>query len=74
MSSLRPLCQAQRYSIKAEAASAVKPQGLDASKLTIERTGKPKGLSKPETLVFGREFTGKSPPPNQMCPQLLIFC
>ncbi|KAF5980543.1 branched-chain amino acid aminotransferase [Fusarium coicis] len=57
MSSLRPLCHAQRFSIKAEAASTVKPLGLDASKLSIEKTGKPKGLSKPEDLVFGREFT-----------------
>ena len=57
MSSLRPLCHAQRFSIKAEAASTIKPLGLDASKLSIEKTGKPKGLSKPEDLVFGREFT-----------------
>jgi branched-chain amino acid aminotransferase len=59
MSSLRPQCHAQRFSIKAEAASTIKPLGLDASKLSIEKTGKPKGLSKPEDLVFGREFTGK---------------
>ncbi|CAG7564855.1 unnamed protein product [Fusarium equiseti] len=57
ISSFRPLCQAQRFSIKAEAASVAKPLGLDATKLTIERTGKPKGLSKNEDLVFGREFT-----------------
>ncbi|KAF4458908.1 branched-chain amino acid aminotransferase cytosolic [Fusarium albosuccineum] len=57
-SSLR-LCLAQRFSIKAEAASAAKPVGLDPSRLTITKTSSPKGLSKPEDLVFGREFTGK---------------
>lgn len=48
-----------RYSIKAEAASAAKPLGLDPSRLSITKTSHPKALSKPETLVFGREFTGK---------------
>ncbi|KAM0426758.1 hypothetical protein ACHAPT_008074 [Fusarium lateritium] len=46
-----------RFSIKAEAASAAKPLGLDSSRLTISRTSHPKALSKPESLVFGREFT-----------------
>ena len=51
---------AQFYSIKAQAASAAKGQGLDPSKLTITETKSPKALSKPEDLVFGREFTGTS--------------
>ncbi|KAF4984905.1 hypothetical protein FDECE_16996 [Fusarium decemcellulare] len=58
-SSLRLCHHAQRFSIKAEAASAAKPVGLDPSRLTITKTSSPKGLSKPEDLVFGREFTGK---------------
>lgn len=33
-------------------------RGLDASKLTINKTKTPKALSKPEELVFGKEFTG----------------
>lgn len=46
------------YSIKAEAASVSKLQILDPSRLTITKTKTPKQLSKPEDLVFGREFTG----------------
>ncbi|KAL6352832.1 hypothetical protein LRP88_13305 [Fusarium phalaenopsidis] len=46
-----------RFSIKAEAASAAKPLGLDPSRLSVTKTSHPKSLSKPETLVFGREFT-----------------
>ncbi|EKJ69067.1 hypothetical protein NXS19_013731 [Fusarium pseudograminearum] len=57
LSSFRPLCQAQRFSIKAEAASSAQHMGLDASKVTVQKTGEPKGLSKPEALVFGKEFT-----------------
>ncbi|KAH6608568.1 branched-chain amino acid aminotransferase [Trichoderma cornu-damae] len=45
------------YSNKAGAASASRPRPLDASRLTVEETKTPKTLSKPETLVFGREFT-----------------
>ncbi|KAL6886414.1 aminotransferase [Trichoderma longibrachiatum] len=48
---------ARLYSIKAEAASHSKQRPLDASRLTIEKTKKPKPLSKPENLVFGKEFT-----------------
>lgn len=49
---------ARQFSIKPEAASTAKPQGLDASKLTIETTKNPGALEKPEDLVFGRKFTG----------------
>lgn len=50
---------AQRpYSIKAEAASTSTLQILDPSRLTVTKTKSPKPLSKPEDLVFGREFTG----------------
>ncbi|EQB56869.1 Branched-chain-amino-acid aminotransferase cytosolic [Colletotrichum gloeosporioides] len=45
------------YSVKPEAASAAKPVGIDASKLTIEKTKNPGTLGKPEELVFGRKFT-----------------
>lgn len=58
-SRLLPLSQSKFFSIKAEAASASKPLGLDASRLTVTKTQNPKGLSKPEDLVFGREFTGR---------------
>lgn len=33
-------------------------RGLDASKLSITKTQSPKALTKPEELVFGKEFTG----------------
>ncbi|KAG6109276.1 branched-chain-amino-acid transaminase bat2 [Claviceps sp. LM219 group G6] len=45
------------FSVKAEAASDAKQKALDPSKLTITQTSSPKKLSKPETLIFGREFT-----------------
>ncbi|KAL7911916.1 aminotransferase [Trichoderma velutinum] len=45
------------YSIKAEAASHSKQRPLDASRLSVEETKAPKALSKPEDLVFGKEFT-----------------
>jgi len=51
----------RQYSIKAEAAESSKPQGLDASKLTIEKTTKPKPLKNAEELVFGQTFTGPLP-------------
>lgn len=51
----------RQYSIKAEAAESSKPQGLDASKLTVEKTTKPKPLKKAEELVFGQTFTGPLP-------------
>lgn len=34
-------------------------RGLDASKLSITKTQNPKPLTKPEDLVFGKEFTGR---------------
>ncbi|KAK0707477.1 branched-chain amino acid aminotransferase [Lasiosphaeris hirsuta] len=49
--------QARQYSIKAQAASDAKPLDIDPSKLTIEKTTKPKELKKAETLVFGQNFT-----------------
>ena len=49
------------YSIKAEAASHSKQRPLDASRLTIEKTKTPKALTKPEDLVFGKQFTGEIP-------------
>ena len=48
----------RQYSIKPHAASTAQIQDLDPSKLTIEKTSKPKALKKPEELVFGRNFTG----------------
>lgn len=55
----RPL---RLFSIKAEAASDFKQKALDPSRLSITETSNPKPLSKPETLVFGREFTGMISP------------
>lgn len=53
-----PTCYAARpYSIKAQAASASGQAPLVASKLQVTKTTKPKTFSKPEDLVFGREFT-----------------
>lgn len=49
-------------SVKAEAASTHQQKALDPSKLSITKTTKAKTLSKPEDLVFGREFTGKDIP------------
>lgn len=54
---------ARFFSLKAEAASASKHHFLDASKLSITKTKSPKELSKPEDLVFGKEFTGASRAP-----------
>lgn len=51
---------ARLLSVKAEAASQAKERDIDPRKLQITKTTTPKGLSKPEDLVFGREFTGKS--------------
>lgn len=56
-----PACYAARpYSIKAGHASKATHQALDASKLQITKTTKPKTLPPPENLIFGREFTGRS--------------
>lgn len=56
---LTPLNRPARlYSIKADAASASTLKGIDPRKLSITKTSTPKKLSKPEDLVFGREFTG----------------
>ncbi len=55
-----PICYAARpFSVKATGASAATQAALDPSKLTISKTTKPKTHSKPEDLVFGREFTGE---------------
>lgn len=48
------------FSIKAEAASDFTQKALDASRLSVTETQSPKPLSEPETLVFGKEFTGAS--------------
>ncbi|KAI1183560.1 branched-chain amino acid aminotransferase [Nemania serpens] len=48
---------ARWYSIQPEAASTAKPLDIDPSALVINRTGKPKPLEDPSTLVFGRNFT-----------------
>ena len=54
-----PACYAARpFSVKADHASASKQRALDPSKLQITKTKHPKALSKPEDLVFGKEFTG----------------
>lgn len=55
-----PTCSAlsRQYSIKLQAAATPKLAGLDSSKLQITKTTTPKTISKPEDLVFGREFTG----------------
>ena len=64
---------ARFMSIKAEAASSAKHQALDASKLSITKTKSPKPLSKPEDLVFGREFTGACFPPMRSLPPPSLF-
>lgn len=38
-------------------------RALDASKLSITKTQSPKALTKPEELVFGKEFTGTTSQP-----------
>jgi branched-chain amino acid aminotransferase len=54
-----PTCYASRYySVKLQGAASPKLAGLDSSKLEITKTTTPKAISKPEDLVFGREFTG----------------
>jgi len=57
LSRLGPWQAARRYSIKPEAASASKPQEMDASKLVVSETQTPGVVEKPEDLVFGRSFT-----------------
>lgn len=61
----RPL---RLFSIKAEAASDSKQKALDPNRLSITQTSSPKPLSQPETLVFGREFTGMSC--QLICPSM----
>jgi branched-chain amino acid aminotransferase len=54
-----PACYAARpYSVKATAASSSVQKGIDVNKLSITKTKSPKTPSKPEDLVFGKEFTG----------------
>ncbi|KFH45918.1 Branched-chain-amino-acid aminotransferase-like protein [Hapsidospora chrysogenum ATCC 11550] len=48
---------ARPFSVKAAAASSSSRRPLDPSKLHITKTKHPKTLSKPEDLVFGKEFT-----------------
>ena len=48
---------ARRYSITPEAASDTELQGIDASKLVIQKASTPRALKKPEDLVFGQNFT-----------------
>lgn len=56
-----PACRTLRpFSVKAEAAQATKQAGIDPKKLSITKTSSPRQISKPEDLVFGKEFTGKS--------------
>lgn len=45
------------FSLRAEAATASKPHFLDPSRLIITKTADPKPLTKPQDLVFGRQFT-----------------
>jgi branched-chain amino acid aminotransferase len=53
-----PACYAARpYSVKATAASSSVQKGIDVNKLSITKTKSPKTPSKPEDLVFGKEFT-----------------
>merc|ERR1712144_35592 len=49
--------QSRLYSIQANAASDVKAQDIDPSKLTITKTTTPKELLPANELVFGRTFT-----------------
>lgn len=44
---------------------------IDPSKLKVETTSQPKGLKKPEELVFGRNFTGNVPVPPKECAKQL---
>lgn len=57
---LRPWQSARQYSVKLEAASASKLRDIDPLKLHVTQTTKPGALQKPEDLVFGKTFTGKS--------------
>lgn len=50
--------QSRLYSIQANAASDLKAQDIDPSKLSITKTTTPKQLVPPNELVFGRTFTG----------------
>ncbi|KAK6582462.1 hypothetical protein PZA11_004870 [Diplocarpon coronariae] len=55
---LAAACQQLRlYSIQAEAASTIKLQEIDPSKLSITKTTTPKELVPQNELVFGRTFT-----------------
>ncbi|PBP15796.1 branched-chain-amino-acid aminotransferase [Diplocarpon rosae] len=49
--------QARFYSVHAEAASTIKLQEIDPSKLSITKTTTPKELVPQDELVFGRTFT-----------------
>ena len=40
-------------------ASAAQLAALDASKLTVTKTQKPKEITPPKDLVFGKTFTGR---------------
>lgn len=55
---------ARPYSIKLDTAATSRPQEIDPTKLVIEETKNPKALQKPEELVFGAKFTGKTHPPS----------
>ncbi|KAI1194433.1 branched-chain amino acid aminotransferase [Nemania serpens] len=48
---------ARWYSIQPEAASTAKPLDIDPAALVVHKTGQPKPLDDPSTLVFGRKFT-----------------
>lgn len=52
---------ARFYSLKATATSTSVQRPLEASRLSVEQTKNPKSLTKPEDLVFGKEFTGELP-------------
>ena len=55
-----PACRLGRqYSIKAKAASTSRQRPLEPYRLSIIKTTSPKPLSKPQDLVFGKEFTGE---------------
>ena len=49
------------YSIQAEAASTVKLQDIDPSKVSVTKSTTPKELVPPKELIFGRTFTGMKP-------------
>ncbi|KEY69149.1 hypothetical protein S7711_04932 [Stachybotrys chartarum IBT 7711] len=53
-----PACRTTRhYSLEAKSASTSQLRGLEANRLIIEKTAKPKSLTKPEDLIFGNQFT-----------------